>query len=278
MSASTTSTSGKRRAYGALALLLMLLAAAAIGTATKHPGAETWTAVAAWLTLVVAIIAAVAALQQISEARRAQMEQTRLAHELQQKEADAARALAAEAAQPYVIVYAEPNRKPRSGTIDLIIKNVGQTAAYDVQILPEQAPATTLRTGTDDTPAKWRDLRLPDSFPILAPGQEWRTVWDSLHQRERVGLDLVPSVATIRVTFRRSGDAEVIGGPFVFELDIEIWRRTTITEYGISDAAEALREISGELKHWRDPAQRGINVRVRDGDALDARRQIDDTE
>src|SRR5262245_14565535 len=72
---------------------------------------EDWTAAAAWVTAFVAIAAAVVGLGQLAEARRVRLEQS----------------------QPYVVIFMEPSR---AGTyfIDLVVRNFGTTAAYDVRV------------------------------------------------------------------------------------------------------------------------------------------------
>lgn len=121
-----------------------------------------WTAIAAVAqvaTVVVAIGAAVYARGQLREAK-----QTR-----------------ERVAQPEVVVFVDPHQVRRY--IDLVIKNFGQTTAYNVKItLPplEVAPYNNQHDGKKVTHA-----HVPDRIPVLAPGQEWRSLWDSMVRREK---------------------------------------------------------------------------------------------
>jgi hypothetical protein len=111
--------------------------------------AEVWAAIAQWVTVGIAAAAAVFALNQVQEARRTRERAT----------------------QPNVVVFADLNPVDVAW-LDVIIKNFGQTAAYQVRLhfdpWPTVMPWTHPQTGERVT-----RLLVPD-IPVLAPGQEWR--------------------------------------------------------------------------------------------------------
>jgi hypothetical protein len=109
--------------------------------------AEEWSALAAWGTATVALIAGGVAVGQLGEARRLREEQ----------------------AQPYVVAYMEPS-VAGAYFMDLVVRNFGTTAAHDVRLRIDPAPRRAAGTRGDVWP--------PDSIPVLVPGQEWRTLWD----------------------------------------------------------------------------------------------------
>lgn len=79
-------------------------------------------------------------------------------------------------AQPNVAVFGDLN-KENWHYLDLVIKNFGETPAYGIKLtLPplDIVPYDNLLTGDQQT-----SLDLPDTILVLAPGQEWRTMWES---------------------------------------------------------------------------------------------------
>lgn len=79
-------------------------------------------------------------------------------------------------AQPNVVVFADLNHQ-NWHYLDLVIKNFGETPAYSIKLkLPplDVVPWTNQTTGEEVT-----SLYLPESLVVLAPGQEWRTMWES---------------------------------------------------------------------------------------------------
>jgi hypothetical protein len=108
---------------------------------------EDWSAVAECVTAAVALVAGGIAFSQLFEARRLRLAQ----------------------AQPYVAAYlAESAVGPF--LIDLVIRNFWTTAATEVtlDVTPE------LRRAAGGNPGEDQPVRLADTLPILAPGQEWR--------------------------------------------------------------------------------------------------------
>jgi hypothetical protein len=115
--------------------------------------AEVWASIAQWVTVGIAAAATVFALNQVQEARRTRERQT----------------------QPNVVAFADLNPQDWRW-LDVIVKNFGQTAAYNVRLhfdpWPTVMPWPHPQTGKTVT-----RLLVPE-IPVLAPGQEWRTLWD----------------------------------------------------------------------------------------------------
>jgi len=197
--------------------------------------AEQWSALAAWVTASVAVIAGGVAVGQLGEARRLRLGQ----------------------AQPYVVVFMEPSAAG-SYYVDLVVRNFGATAAHDVRLEIEPAPHRHTGTGGE--------LWLPELIPVLVPGQEWRTFWDT-GQRVESGLpDRHDAVATFN-----DSDGRALP-PLRSILDWGVLKnRATIDIYGIHHAAKALRQIDKTLSRWGERGSGGLAVVTRDGDAKNRR-------
>jgi hypothetical protein len=196
-----------------------------------------WSAIAAWVGLLIVATAALVAFFQLRLGQR----------------------LRAEQAQPYVVIYAEHN-EAHPHFIDLIVKNFGATAAHDISITID--PQLTRSAG-----GEIEDVKGPDHIRTLVPGQEWRTFWDSTIHREE--LEMPPSY-TASIRFKDSRDTQL--GPYTFELDWgQIMDRGWIVTYGMHQLAEALRETRDLLKHRGDT--RYHHVLAYSGDEHDKRQR-----
>ena len=154
----------KRWRYAVLVLAVALLAAGvAVGYGARPEGlthvvpvtADEWTALATWITAVIAGVAAWVGLRQAAEARALRIEQ----------------------AQPYVVATMSPsNHDPL--VIEFALRNIGATPARHITV--DVTPR--VRAIRND---EVRELGVPTELPYLAPGQEWRTVWDVAPTRLR---------------------------------------------------------------------------------------------
>jgi hypothetical protein len=198
--------------------------------------ADEWSAAAAWCTLLVALLAARVAYSQLREAARLRREQ----------------------AQPYVVVFMEPSVADQVH-VDLVLKNLGATAALDVRLTIDPAPVRAEQEGLAE------ELRLPASLPVIVPGQEWRTFWDSIHRRGDSGL---PDSHEAIVAF---SDSTGKRHEYRFVLDWgPVNQRGYLVTYNVHHVAKALREIRTEVKNWRDGGK-GVVVWARDGEARQER-------
>lgn len=207
-------------------------------------------AVAAVGTLVIAWFAARYAKRQVEGAR---------------DQLDEARTLRKEQAQPYVVASMD-NSTASPRIIDLVIKNLGATAAHDVTLISDPPMKRTGASDYDDVwPAGTR-------IPILVPGQEWRTVWDSSYERFN-SHEALPTEYRVTLTFKDS-----TGASYTFEAVLD-WRvfksRLWVDTKTTHDAAKALDAMSKTMKKWSESVHGGLAVYSRDGDAKDARRRAD---
>ncbi|AGE66583.1 Uncharacterized protein MBO1_00462 [Mycobacterium tuberculosis variant bovis] len=96
------------------------------------------------------------------------------------------RRLAAEQTRPYVAMFMEPHVADWH-VIELVVRNFGRTAAYDVRFSFPNPPTVAQYENAANGYADVVELRLPQELPMLAPGQEWRMVWDSALDRAEIG-------------------------------------------------------------------------------------------
>lgn len=127
-------------------------------------GSSTWLAWAAWAAIALGVVALVFANRQISRSRRLASEQTR----------------------PHVAMLMEPHAADWH-VIELVVRNFGKTAAYDIRFSFPNPPTVAEYENASDGYADVVPLQLPRELPVLAPGQEWRMVWDSALDRGEIG-------------------------------------------------------------------------------------------
>jgi len=129
-----------------------------------HAGSGTWLAVALWAAVILGIIALVYVSRQLKRNRELKIEQMR----------------------PHVAMFMEPHAADWH-VVELVVRNFGQTAAYDVEFSFLNPPTVAQYENAHDGMVDIAELRLPGELPVLAPGQEWRTVWDSSLDRYELG-------------------------------------------------------------------------------------------
>jgi hypothetical protein len=123
-----------------------------------HVSPEGWSALGTWATVLVAVVAAIFALRQVRELRITRERQ----------------------AQPNVVAFIRPNAKVYQ-FLDLVVANYGLTPAYHVKL--EFPPLTVSPYQHGVTGERVTELYIPDEIAVLAPGQEWRTMWDAATER-----------------------------------------------------------------------------------------------
>jgi hypothetical protein len=132
-----------------------------------NSGSGTWLAWAAWAALLLGVVALVFANQQIQRNRKLAAEQTR----------------------PHVAMFMEPHAADWH-VIELVVRNFGRTAAYDIRFSFPHPPTVAEYENAADGYADVVELQLPRELPTLAPGQEWRLVWDSALDRAEIGTGI----------------------------------------------------------------------------------------
>ena len=127
--------------------------------------ASGWTALAAWVAVLVLVAALVYAWRAYQRART---------H-------------AEELMQPNVAMFMEPAANDWH-LVELVVKNFGQTPAYGIRF--EWAHPPTVGKYENVYEDRYVDivpLNLPAEIPYLAPSQEFRIVWDSALDRRELG-------------------------------------------------------------------------------------------
>lgn len=127
-------------------------------------GSGFWLACAAWAAIALGVVALVVVNRQLKRNNRAAREKTR----------------------PHVAMFMEPHAADWH-LIELVVRNFGETAAYNIQFSFSNPPTVAEYENAADGFANVVELQLPRELPVLAPGQEWRTVWDSALDRAEIG-------------------------------------------------------------------------------------------
>jgi hypothetical protein len=128
-------------------------------------GSGTWLAIAAWGVVALGVAGLVFANRQLKKNRQLKTDQIR----------------------PQVAMFMEPHASDWH-VIELVVRNFGQTAAHDVRFQFINPPTVAIyEDNVFDEKPDVAELDLPSELPFLAPGQEWRTVWDSAISREQLG-------------------------------------------------------------------------------------------
>jgi hypothetical protein len=124
-----------------------------------------WLAIAAWAALTLGIVVLIWANRHLKKNRQIKTDQVR----------------------PQVTMFMEPNASDWH-VIELVVKNFGRTAAYDIRFDFLNHPTVAAYEDAQfDGPPEVAELDLPSELTFLASGQEWRTVWDSAISREELG-------------------------------------------------------------------------------------------
>lgn len=124
-----------------------------------------WLALAAWVAVVLLVAALVYAWRAYQRSREQAEELTK----------------------PNVAMYMEPAPQDWH-LIELVVKNFGQTPAYNIRFEWHNPPTVgRYEQVYDDRFVDIVPLNLPAEIPYLAPSQEWRIVWDSALDRRELG-------------------------------------------------------------------------------------------
>jgi hypothetical protein len=128
-------------------------------------GSGGWLAIAAWAALLLGVVVLLYTHRQVKKNRQLKTAQVR----------------------PQVAMYMEPHSSDWH-VIELVVRNFGSTAAYDIKLDFVNPPTVAAYEDNKyDGPPEVAELDLPSELTFLAPGQEWRTVWDSAISREELG-------------------------------------------------------------------------------------------
>jgi hypothetical protein len=151
-------------------------------------------------------------------------------------------------AQPDVVVYVDHNQNDWQ-YIDLVIKNFGQTPAYNVRLtLPplKRVPFENAMTGEEIT-----EVWVPTSIAVLAPGQEWRTMWDDGEDIAEYEGELTSKfVGSVEFDDKMNADKPSFTNPISLDTRM-FWNSMRVGTEKSRSAEKALYEISGTLKSYK---------------------------
>lgn len=128
-------------------------------------GSAGWLTIAAWAALALGVVALAYLHRQLRQYHQRKADQVR----------------------PHVAVFMEQHPADWH-IIELVVRNFGQTAAHDVRFEFTHPPTVAkYEERYDESLPEIVELHLPSELTVLAPGQEWRTVWDSARDRAEFG-------------------------------------------------------------------------------------------
>ncbi|OBI49734.1 hypothetical protein A5707_16055 [Mycobacterium kyorinense] len=146
-------------------------------------GSNTWVALGSWAVLAVGVFALLWANQQVRRNREVTIEQTR----------------------PHIGMSMEPHGADWH-VIELVVRNFGKTAAYNIRFSFPRPPTVAAYENTSDGYTDVVEMKLPEELATLAPNQEWRVVWDSVLNRAKLGDDIEPRFAGAVTYYDRPED------------------------------------------------------------------------
>lgn len=131
-------------------------------------GSAAWLTIAAWTGLALAVLVLIVVARVVKRNQQFKRDELR----------------------PHVVMYMEPH-----GTdwhvVELVVRNFGKSAAHEIEFdFPTPPTVARYEDGYADGPPEIAELRLPSELTQLAPGQEWRMVWDSAISREQLGGEI----------------------------------------------------------------------------------------
>lgn len=177
-----------------------------------HPDA--WSAVAAWMTLVVLGTTAAFAYIQVRDARR----------------------LREEEARPVVVVDIDADKQPHM--IYLSYENFGRTTAHDVRVVYDPPLTATVAAG------EYVHF-FSNTFPTLAPGKQVGAILDPI--RDRLNSDLPEQYRAIATYTDANG--RVYESPYLLDLSV-LKGRLTSTQKDLGDVVDVLGEVAQTLQNF----------------------------
>jgi hypothetical protein len=129
-----------------------------------HAGWGLWLVIGVWAVVMMGLAALIYVHRQLKQNRELRSEETR----------------------PHVAVFMEPHASDWH-LIEFVVRNFGETAAYDIQFTWINPPTVGQYENEHDGMVNVGEVALPSTIATLAPGQEWRTIWDSTLSRAELG-------------------------------------------------------------------------------------------
>lgn len=173
--------------------------------ALRGQSAEAWTAVAAWLALVVYIVTGVLIWRQVKEAK----------------------ALREDQARPFLLLDFEWDE----GSVQFVLRNIGKTAAYEVTFAFIESPVASFDHG-------FRTSQLED-LAMIAPGRELRFDFDVFANRLAKKL---PTAFTYTAHYKTASGRAVKDGPFT--IDMRILDGARVPSKGLHQIATGIERLA----------------------------------
>lgn len=149
------------------------------------------------------------------------------------------RNLEREKSQPSIAVSIDRNAAV-PWIYELVVQNMGQTEARDVRIKIEKTRDAGV-AGNLDIPLT------PDVWPVLVPGQSWRSTWGSLDQHGKGQWDKAATDA-YRAVVTYKGIKGKERPSVTFDLDWgTFYRRRYMNEKTVHHVANSVEELNNNL-------------------------------
>jgi len=214
------------------------------------PTSEEWQAVAAVLTLLVAVVGAVFAVRQLRQGA----EQLRLSAEANQRAADAAES----EVRPYVTVQfdlralpaGDPKRSSHDGVIMVVIASRGRTPAREVSLTVTPAFQSSGKGRPGEVAGDPALEALAEVFSgdpvigMLAPGQQLEYVLD--YTSAAIGKEELPQRYDVRATYWDATREHSYSEPHI--LDLKPWRFSIAAAAPIDTIARQMRRLNENLE------------------------------
>lgn len=226
---------GRAMVLVAGALVVAVIVVALLGKRVDPAG---WSAIAAWVTVLIYGALLAYAVQQVREAQNLRRAQVR----------------------PFVVVDIPPGF-----LLYITVENIGNTLARDVSFEFPVVLESTL-----DRP--WEVEEAPllrDGLKVLPPRKRYRILFDSFISRAAPGCAL-PMTYDVIVRYR--GD-DGTSYEETYVLDLNSIMNASPDEKGIPELVQAVEAVKAELAKWTDGGSGPLLVHGRDKDRFDAERQ-----
>ncbi|MDL9935478.1 hypothetical protein QSJ18_01840 [Gordonia sp. ABSL1-1] len=205
----------------------------------------------------------------LAEREHARLEQSRQAEQARNQQAEDAQKLRELQARPNVVMFQEPMEGDWQ-FLEIVVKNFGRTPAFDVRIrldsLPEVSP--------DYEGAATSRVSIPETIPILAPGQEWRALWD--HAPNHIDAEGIENRHEGTITYTDVGRSQHYETPVLLDFNL-LLGTTRVERKTIHDVAKTLdaqlkktnelaKKVQITLESYSVDEHRGIWVYPADAD------------
>ncbi|WP_373202717.1 hypothetical protein [Mycobacterium marinum] len=146
--------------------------------------------------------------------------------------------------QPNVVVYIDHNPK-NFQYLDFVVKNFGETPAYSLRVTLARLDVSPYHNNITGEDVGVTELAVPEHIAVLAPGQDWRSLWDSAVKRKQHSDELSDEPVLGHVSFWDKINSDpTVSAPF----DNPIWIDPKMYRNMLRlSAVEPAQQISQEI-------------------------------